>query len=188
MRVLKISLLCLVLPLIVAADEEKRPPETFKEVTPKNKAWVAWFPKDGEIDESEDSIVSRKFGQMRFFRTVLQRKDKSLFIASQIILPPQLVKAPPKVRQDLFRDLAIDEFKGKLVEEKKAKLGTMAGKEYLIKTPRGEMRFFLYGTGVQMFRLVVVGTKEQVESKDAETFFNSFKRTPKTDNPDKKNK
>ena len=29
-----------------------------------------------------------------------------------------------------------------------------------------------------MFRILVTGTKAQVESKDTDTFFDSFKRTP----------
>ena len=99
---------------------------------------------------------------------------------SQIILPPKLVKAPPKVRQDFFRDAFLKEFDGKLVEEKKAKLGTMAGKDYLVETPKGMARYLLLGTGVQIYRVAFIGTKEQLDSKDAQTFFDSFKRTPQT--------
>jgi hypothetical protein len=75
--------------------------------------------------------------------------------------------------------MAIEEFNGKLVEEKKSALGTMPGKEYLIKTRKGMIRFGLFGTGSQIFRIAVAGTKEQVESKDTEIFFNSLKRTSK---------
>jgi hypothetical protein len=188
MRLWKALLILSVCPLVALAADEKSPPEGFKEVAPKNKAYLAWFPSDGKVEESEDSIVSPRFGQIRIFRAVLERKDKSLFATSQIILPPKLLKEPAKVRQDFFRDVCLDEFKGKIIEEKKAKLGTMAGKEYIIEIPRGKVRFFLYGTGSQVFRVLVVGTKEQVDSKDAETFFNSFKRTPKTGGSDKKDK
>jgi hypothetical protein len=93
-------------------------------------------------------------------------------------LPPTLVKETPKVRQDFFRESFLEEFNAKLVEEKNCKLGTMSGKEYLATTPKGMARYRLFGTGVQMFRVAVAGTKEQVESKDAELFFDSFKRTP----------
>jgi len=103
-----------------------------------------------------------------------------VYAAGQILLPPGLTKAPPKVRQDFFRDMMLDELKGKLVEEKKASLGSMAGKEYLIQTPGGLARFRLLGTGVQMYRLVAVGTKEQMKSKDVDIFFDSFRRTPAT--------
>ena len=62
----------------------------------------------------------------------------------------------------------------------------MAGKEYLAETPDGPARYRVYGTGVQIFRVVAAGTKEQMKSKDVDTFFDSFKRTPaETDKKDK---
>ena len=45
-------------------------------------------------------------------------------------------------------------------------------------------RYRLLGTGVRIYRMAVVGTKDQVQSADADTFFDSFKRTP----ADKKDK
>jgi hypothetical protein len=101
-----------------------------------------------------------------------------MFAAGQINLPPQLVKEPIKVRQAFFRDLFLDEVKGTLVEEKNVKLGIFSGKEYTAKTPNGMARYRIYGTGVQIFRVLAVGSKEQVEGMDAETFFESFRRTP----------
>src|SRR5947209_5260986 len=87
------------------------------------------------------------------FRTVCTRPNGSLLAAGQIILPPGLTKGPPKVRQDFLRNMFLEEFKGKLVGEKRARLGTMAGKEYLAETPTGMTRFRLLGTGVQMYRV-----------------------------------
>jgi hypothetical protein len=178
MRVSKALLVLMVLPLVGAADE-KSPPKGWKEVVPKRCTYAAWFPSDGKVQESEDSIVSPDFGQIRIFRAELERKDGSLFVTGQINIPPKLTKANVKVRQDFFRDICLDEFKGKVVEEKKVKLGTMPGKEYLIGTRKGMVRFRLLGSGVQMYRILVVGTKEQVQSKDAEAFFSSFKRKSK---------
>lgn len=168
----------LILPL--ASADEKAPPDGWKEVSGgyRKLAYSVWMPGDLKVDEKESSIVSPKFGQIRVFRSVCQRKDGMLFAAGQINLPPKLVKERPKVRQDLLRDLFLEEVGGKLVEEKNVKLDTMAGKEYLAKTPDGLARYRLFGTGVQMFRVLVVGTKEQVESKDTDLFFESFKRTP----------
>ena len=108
---------------------------------------------------------------------MFERNNGSLFITSEIRLPPALGMGPAKGRHDLLRDLCLDEFDGKLLEEKQIKLGTMGGREYLIKTPKGRLRFRLLGTGVLIYRQVVVGTKEQVESKDTDTFMDSFQRT-----------
>ena len=162
-----------------APTDDKGPPDGWQEVTGgyKKQAFTAWVPTDGETKDSEDSIVS-KYGQIKIYRTVCQRKDGSVFAAGEIILPPDLTKAPIQVRQEFFRDLFLDEVKGKLTDEKKVSLGTMAGKEYLAETPDGMARYRLLGTGVQIYRLLVVGTKDQVQSKDADTFFDSFKRTP----------
>lgn len=177
MRVSKVVLVFLVLPLLLAPEEKKAPPAGWTEFSPKNKNYVVWFPAGGKPAESENSIVVPKAGQIRVFRAVLERKDGSLYATSEIRLPPTLAKGQPKERQDLLRDLCLEEFKGKLVEEKKVSLGTMAGREYLIKTPKGMLRFRLLGTGVLIYRQILAGTKAQVESKAAEMFFDSFTRT-----------
>jgi hypothetical protein len=158
---------------------EKSPPEGWKEVSGgyKKLAYSVWMPAGVKVDDKETSIVG-DYGQVRVFRTVCERKDGMLFAAGQINLPPKLTKESPKVRQNYFRDSFLKEFEGKLSKEKDVKLGTMAGKEYTAATPNGLARMRLYGTGVQMFRVLVVGTKEQAASKDADVFFDSFKRTP----------
>jgi hypothetical protein len=165
-------------PLVLVADEES-PPAGWKAYAGgyKKAAYVVWLPANGTLDEKESNIVG-KFGQIRVFRTVCERKDGSVFGAGQIRLPPKLVKEQPKVRQDFFRDSFLKEIDGKLLEEKRIKLGTMAGREYLIKTPKGMARYRLFGTGVLLFRVFVIGSKEQVTGKEGETLFNSFKRTP----------
>ena len=177
----------LVLPLVTTARDDTLP-DGWREVTGgyKNRAYVVWYPKGGKLTNDEDSIVSKDFGQIRIYRSVLQRKDGSLLATSQILLPPKLVKAPPKVRQDFFRDMFLKEFDGKLVEEKKTKLGTMAGREYLVKTSKGMARYVVLGTGVQIFRVAFVGTKDQLESKDTQTFASirsSGRRKPPTRPP-----
>jgi hypothetical protein len=178
MRVCVALLAASFLPLLASADE-KTPPEGWAEVSGgyKKLAYSVWMPAKTKVDDKESSIVG-KYGQVRVFRSVCQRKDGMLFAAGQINLPPKLVKESPKVRQEFFRESFLEEFDAKLVEEKNVKLGTMAGKEYVAKTPKGMARLRLYGTGVQMFRVLVAGTKEQVESKDTDIFFDSFKRTP----------
>jgi hypothetical protein len=177
MRIFGAVFFAMFLPFLALADE-KTPPDGWREVSGgyKNLAYSVWMPADTKLDAKESSIVS-KFGQIRVFRSVCQRKDGMMFAAGQINLPPTLVKESPKVRQAFFRESFLEEFDAKLVEEKNVKLGTMSGKEYTATTPKGLARYRLFGTGVQMFRVVVTGTKEQVESKDTDIFFDSFKRT-----------
>ena len=158
------------------------PPNGWKDVGGgfKKEAYFVWLPTDGKIDDNESSMVS-KYGQIRVFRTVCQRRDGSLFAAGQIILPPQLTQEPPKVRQDFFRDMFLDEVNGKLIApEKSIRMELMAGKEYLAETPTGIARYRVIGTGVLVYRVLFVGTKKQMESKDIDAFFDSFRRKPPT--------
>jgi hypothetical protein len=174
------ALLFLVLYPLGVGAEDPSPPSGWKEVAGgyKKQAYKVWLPSAGMFDDTETSLVSPEFGQIRIFRSVCERKDGSLFAAGQIIMPPKLLKAKPKVRQDFFRDAFLREFDAKLTGTKNIKLGTMAGKEYMAKTPKGMARFRLFGTGSQMFRVAFVGTKAQLESKEVNAFFDSFKRTP----------
>lgn len=167
----------LLFPLILQAGE-KGPPIGWKVVPGgfKKEAYEVWLPASGKIDEAESNIVAPTFGQIRVFRSVTRGKDGTVFGAGQIILPPKLIKETPKVRQDFFRDNFLDEVNGKLVEEKNIKLDTMPGKEYVVKTPTGMARYRLYGTGVMIFRTLVIGSKAKVEGQEAEMFFSSFKR------------
>ena len=154
-------------------------------MTPKNTTYAAWFPPDGEIKQSEESIVIPKTGQIRNFVAVLERKDGSTYITSQINLPPQLTKSTLKFRQDLCRDMIVEGVKGKVLEEKKIEMAGLAGKEYLIKSPTEMIRMRLIGPGVQIYRIFVAGTKEQINSADAEAFFDNFKRVSRIKSSDK---
>jgi hypothetical protein len=182
----------LVLAPLLALADDPAPPKGWKEVKGgRNKqAYSVWLPTNAEIDEKESSFRARGIGQIRVFRTVYHPKGGLLLAAGQIILPPKLAQTPPKLRQNVFRDVFLEEFKGKLVEEKQAKLDRMNGKEYLAETPDGLARFRLLGMKAVMFRVVAVGTKEQIESKEVDDFFNSFKRLGqyKKDTPDTEKK
>src|SRR5204863_434016 len=47
--------------------EAKKPPKGWEEYTPKNKAYVAWFPSEGEVKETDKSLQIKGAGQLRFF-------------------------------------------------------------------------------------------------------------------------
>ncbi|HTU92779.1 MAG TPA: hypothetical protein VMF69_22045 [Gemmataceae bacterium] len=187
MRMSKASIILVMVPLVVAASDDKTPPKGFREVTPTNRAWVAWYPSGGKLRESEELVVLPRFGQIRVFRNVLERKDTSLFAVSQVRLPPKFFRSTAKARQDFFVAVACNEFNAQIKEQKNIKLGTMAGKEFLLAGRGNMVRTRIYETGAQVFRVTMVGTKKQVSSEEAETFFTSFKRASKT-SADKKDK
>ncbi|MCE9563544.1 MAG: hypothetical protein K8U57_16000 [Planctomycetes bacterium] len=169
-----------------AADEVK-PPEGWKESKGgyKNDAFIIWLPSDGKVDDKMSSVMTKN-GQIRIYRLMSAGKDGSVFGASQIILPPALNTVTIKDRQDLLRDLFVDEVKGKLLEEKKVTATNLTGKEYLVETPDGLARMRLLNSGIQIFRVVAVGSKEQLKAKEVDAFFDSFKHTPKNTKIDEK--
>lgn len=168
---------------------DAKPPEGWKEYKGgfKNEAYTVWLPPGGKIDDKMSSIITKK-GQIRIYRTVITSKDGAVYGAGQIQLPPELTKATLKTRQDFFRDLFLDEVNGKLLEEKSIKIGIMAGKEYLAQTPDGLARMQLIGPGVQVYRVIAIGTKEQIKSKDTEAFFDTFVCRENRKKDDKKDK
>jgi hypothetical protein len=105
------------------------------------------------------------------------QKDGTVFTAASIGIPAAVVKTiPADQRMDTYRDMVMTPLKGKVVETKNIKQGNMAGKEYLIETPKSVMRMQLYMLGGFGFFAMVEGkTKDRVTEKDAESFYASFK-------------
>ncbi|VTR94271.1 unnamed protein product [Gemmata massiliana] len=94
---------------------------------------------------------------------------------------PQRPLIGPDVSQAMIeaaRNSFLKEVKGKVADEKEIKLEKLTGKEYEITIDAqksARLRVFAIGTFVHYF--AIVGTKEQVEGKDADTFLDSFKIT-----------
>jgi hypothetical protein len=172
---------------VATAADEVKPPEGWKDHKGgyKNDAFIIWLPADAKVDDKTSSVMTKQ-GQIRFYRTVSVGKDGMVFGASQMILPPGLNGVPIKDRQDLLRDLFIDEVKGKLLEENKVTSGKLTGKEYLVETPDGLARMRLLNSGIQIFRLAAIGSKEQMKAKEVDAFFETFKHTPKNTKTEEK--
>src|SRR5207253_10328513 len=76
----------------------------------------------------------------------------------------------------------LSEMRGKLTDEKDAKLGALSGKEYTVETGKGlaVARVFV-GGGTRVVILHAEGTKEQVQDKATMTFLDSCRLgAPKT--------
>jgi hypothetical protein len=98
---------------------------------------------------------------------------------------PELAQALIEVTRDVY----VKELKGKIIDENDIKLGDRKGKEYQIQidTKRSaRLRVFAIGTFIHSF--AIVGTNEQVKSKDADTFLDSFRITLGEDKPKEKDK
>ena len=152
------------------------PPQGWSDYTPKDKSFAVWLPDNvGRKSERERTIVARA---QRFKVDIVQIDVKGglTYTAENVILPVDFVRQiKPKERMDLFRDIFVDEVKGKIDDEKEIKLGTLTGKEYLITTGQGQERLRLFLIGSRVLRVMVHGTKDQVESTEANTFLDSFR-------------
>jgi hypothetical protein len=87
--------------------------------------------------------------------------------------------ADAQAMTEIMRDVFLKHVKGKVADEKDIKLGEYSGKEYQVtidSKTSARCRVFVAGTLIQQF--AIVGTKEQVEGKDADLFLDSF-RMPK---------
>jgi hypothetical protein len=85
-------------------------------------------------------------------------------------------------RFELFSDSFIKSLDGKVTDESDIKQGSIPGKRYQIKGGNGVIRMDLYlYAGWVMFALVDGKTKDDLESKEAKAFFDSFKLTPPDD-------
>ncbi len=176
---------------VVGADDPpktEKPPEGWVEYAPKDKIYSVWVPKGGKRTERAD-WVDVKDQKVRVNILELESDGKGKFVARTLLLPPQMKGgkiAPgggiidPQVLTEVARDVFLKEVKGKVADEKKTKLGDWEGKEYQItidaKTS-ARMRVSVLGRWIH--QTAVVGTKEQVEGKDADVFFDSFRQTPK---------
>ena len=81
-----------------------------------------------------------------------------------------------KVIFDLTRDSLVKSLKGKLLSEKQVKIDKLSGREYRIETPEKTIyRMDTILVDNRMIQLILLATKDVQMSKDAETFFKSFK-------------
>jgi hypothetical protein len=93
---------------------------------------------------------------------------------------PGMAKADEKVLKKVFddaRDKLVQTLKGgKLIGETPVKLGKSLGREVRIEAEAPKSyRTRLFYVGDRYYQLILMGSKEATESKDAEKFFGSFK-------------
>jgi hypothetical protein len=180
-----------VVPLLLAADEPKGPPEGWKEYSPNDKSFTVWLPDKGGRRSERERTITVRGTRVKVNVVQLEPKGGPTYVAETFLLPlPLTRKVPAKERVEILRDIIVDEVQGKISKEDDIKQGRVAGKEYVIETGKGLLRLRLYAAGGRVYRASVAGTKEQAGSKDADTFLDSYKlpekaTEPAPDKPDK---
>lgn len=174
MRLLLGAVALLVAPLLLPADDPA-PPEGWKAFSPKDKSFSVWMPDNGNRTEREQTL---RWLQNRVKRDLVQVEADGgpTYAASVLIIPASLLrKIPMQQRTEIVLDSFLKEVKGKIAEQKDIKQGRVPGKEYQITMPKGQARLRVFAVGGRVYQASITGSKAQVESKDAETFLNSYK-------------
>jgi hypothetical protein len=164
-------------PYPQSGDETPKPPQGWKEFSPKDKAFTVWIPENPRRQAERERTTSVRGTLLKI--TVLQVEMPSgvIYHVEKLTLTGAiLTKLKRKELEDTLKDVLLAQFRGKLAEESEAKLGALTGKEYLIETGKGlaKARVFVGGAG----RVVIVlaeGTKEQVEDKGTQIFLDSVR-------------
>lgn len=187
MRLLLGLAVLLAVPLLLAADAPA-PPEGWKEFSPKDKSFSVWMPDSGNRTEREQTL---RWLKNRVKRDLVQVEADGgpTYAASALIIPSTLLrKLPIQQRIEIVLEAFLKEVKGKVADEKDIKQGRVPGKEYQIAMPKGAARLRVFAVAGRVYAASIIGSKEQVESKDAETFLKSYKLPEKATEPAEKPK
>jgi hypothetical protein len=172
-------LLGLTLPLTVTAGDKEKvtpPPPGWIEFSPRDKSFSVWLPDKGGKRSERERTMNVRTMRLKINIIQLEMNGGPTYNAGTVILPLALArKIPNQERIEIFRDAFVKEVTGKIDKEKEITLGPVKGREYQITTGRGPAVLRLFSAGSRIYRLMVIGSKDQVEGKDAETFLNSYK-------------
>lgn len=85
------------------------------------------------------------------------------------------VETDPAKILDKIRDKSVLDLRGSLMSEKPIKLGNYSGRELRISVAAGfTVRERIYLANNRLYSLMVIAGASGIESREAETFFNSF--------------
>jgi hypothetical protein len=169
------------LGLTVAKDDPKpdsdKPPEGWKEYSPKDKTYSVFIPEKTKApltEKSETNVVDKQ--KVKFNNMYCESKTAA-YQTSECILPASI---PAKARETIIsngNDLTLKGF-GKVTEKSDIKVGSASGKEYRLVDSNGlvtRVRMFTSGTHSLMVR--VTGKKDVVDGDEGKVFLESAKFT-----------
>ncbi len=169
MRAVLLGLLALV--LVAARDKD----DAWQDFTSKDGGFEVSMP--GKPVEQKDSLRTPS-GPLDLVMYVVERKkEETAYIAMFCEFPESVFKSgTDEKRLDYARNRAVASTKGKLVGEKKIKLGDYPGRELQFEVEgKGLVRQRMYAVKDKLYQLLVAGPKEAALGKDADRFLQSFK-------------
>ncbi len=158
--------------LLLGADD----PPTLKEFAPKDSDFTVRAP--GDMKETVKK-VSGAGGKEEVQRTYTYAPNPSTVYLILDREMPALAKANAATIQTALengRKSAEKSLDGKLIEEKKVKLGEHQGLEFLIESAKqGFYRSRIYIVRGRMYQVTILGPKDAVTAKTADEYLESFK-------------
>jgi len=162
------------------AADAATPPAGWKEYSPKDKSFSVWLPEKSNRRSERERTMSIRGQRVKVNLVQVEIRGGLTYGASTLLMNARLTRAiPQQQRLEIFRDAFLNEVKGKVSQEQDIKEGLATGKEYTIETGQGSARLRVFARGGRLYRASVMGGKAQVDSKEADTFLESFKLSAK---------
>jgi hypothetical protein len=162
--------------LIAAQKKEKgRAGSGWKKFTSKEGAFEVLMPG---IPSEEKKTLQLGSGSTDLNLFVVERKkEEAAYIVAYCEFPESSLQgASPEQRLDYGRNRAVSRSRGKLVVEKKIKLGSYPGRELRFETEgKGLVRQRMFAVKDKLYLVMVAGPKESAVSVEADKFLDSFK-------------
>ena len=162
--------LCPLMLLLPALQEEKKTSD-WKEFASKEGRFKVLMPSEPTHRENE---TESDFGKGTLIMETVEHSG-GMFGANYCDYPAEIKKHSPDRVLDSSRDGCVANLDGKLVSEKKIKLGEHPGRDIQVEVDGKHIfRARVYLVGQRLYQVVVFGPKELATSKDAEKFLKSF--------------
>ncbi len=139
----------------------------------KEDGFTALFP--GTVTKRQQTATGPD-GKLEGRGFVCEVKGGGAYLVSVTEYPDSTAAGSPERRLTNARNGAVDSVKGKLLHERKIKLGDVPGRELWIESERaGLIHTRIYAAGPRLCQTLVIGPKDFVETKDAARFLDSFR-------------
>lgn len=175
MRMLPLVVVLLAIPVVMAADAPA-PPEGWTAYIPKDKSFGVWLPEKGGRRSERERTLNVRGLRIKINLVEVTMRGGIAYEASTFTVnnAKKMNSIRHKERLELIRDIYVGEVRGKVRSETDVKAGESNGKEYTIEAGKKMARLRAFARGGRLYRAAVLGSKEQVNSKDADTFLDSF--------------
>jgi predicted Zn finger-like uncharacterized protein len=165
-------------PIVPAAplDTSGAPPPGWTVFSAKDNSFSVWLPnQQGRRSERTRSMNRRG---MRFNLNVVQLAANGgpLYSAATITLSPNAARQIPlQALIEIMRDAFVEDIRGTVTGEQQIQLGDAPGREYTISAGASQARLRAYTRGTRIYHAAILGSPQQIQSVEANTFFSSYK-------------